>query len=127
MEYSLPSIAARRAPSAARADRARLRPALPPSTARLRPTSSGSTASGRATATISVHQGVDLPDEPLFRACEEIFAAHDGRPHWGKVHYRSGAELAALYPRWNDWWHARDRWDPRGLFLGPHLRSLRPA
>jgi FAD/FMN-containing dehydrogenase len=86
-----------------------------------------STASGRATATISVHQGAGLPDEPLFRACEEIFAAHDGRPHWGKVHYRSGAELAALYPRWGDWWRVRDRWDPRGRFLGPHLESLRPA
>jgi FAD/FMN-containing dehydrogenase len=85
-----------------------------------------STASGRATATISVHQGVDLPDEPLFRACEEIFAAHEGRPHWGKVHYRSGADLAALHPRWRDWWRVRDRFDPNGLFLGPHLASLRP-
>ncbi|HKA15786.1 MAG TPA: D-arabinono-1,4-lactone oxidase [Myxococcota bacterium] len=86
-----------------------------------------STASGRATATISVHQGADLPDEPVFRACEEIFAAHGGRPHWGKVHYRSGAELAALYPRWADWWRARDRYDPEGRFLNPHLRSLRPS
>ncbi len=86
-----------------------------------------STASGRATATISVHQGVDLPDEPLFRACEEIFAAHGGRPHWGKVHYRSGAELEALYPRWADWWRARDRYDPDGRFLNPHLAALRPS
>jgi FAD/FMN-containing dehydrogenase len=85
-----------------------------------------STASGRATATISVHQGAGEPDEPLFRACEEIFSAHDGRPHWGKVHYRSGAELADLYPRWGDWWRARDRWDPSGRFLGPYLESLRP-
>ena len=85
-----------------------------------------STASGRATATISVHQGVDLPDEPLFRACEEIFAAHDGRPHWGKVHYRSGAELAALYPRWADWWRVRDRFDPKSVFVGQYLESLRP-
>ena len=85
-----------------------------------------STASGRATATISVHQGAEIPDESLFRACEEIFAAHDGRPHWGKVHDRSAAELAALYPRWRDWWHARDRYDPRGVFVNPYLDSLRP-
>jgi len=85
-----------------------------------------STASGRATATISVHQGVELPDAPLFRACEEIFAAHDGRPHWGKVHYRSGKELEGLYPRWRDWWRARDRYDPQELFLNPYLSSLRP-
>jgi FAD/FMN-containing dehydrogenase len=85
-----------------------------------------SPASGRATVTISVHQGVDLPDEPLFRACEEVFRAHDGRPHWGKVHYRSGAELAALYPRWREWWCVRDRFDPEGRFLSPYLESLRP-
>jgi len=85
-----------------------------------------STASGRATAAISVHQGAGLPDEPLFRGCEEIFAAHGGRPHWGKVHFRSGADLAALYPRWADWWCARDHWDPKGLFLAPYLESLRP-
>jgi FAD/FMN-containing dehydrogenase len=84
-----------------------------------------STASGRATATISVHQGVDAPDEPLFRACEEIFAAHEGRPHWGKVHYRTGAELASLYPHWGDWWRARDHYDPDGLFLNPYLSSWR--
>jgi FAD/FMN-containing dehydrogenase len=85
-----------------------------------------STASGRATATISVHQGAELPDEPLFRACEAIFAAHDGRPHWGKVHYRTGKELAALYPRWDDWWRVRDRYDPDGRFLNSHLSALRP-
>ena len=30
-----------------------------------------STAYERPTVTISVHQGIDQPDEPLFRACEE--------------------------------------------------------
>ncbi len=85
-----------------------------------------SSATGRDTVTISVHQGVDAPDEPLFRACEEIFRAYDGRPHWGKVHYRVGAELAALYPRLRDWWRVRDRFDPDGRFLSPYLESLRP-
>ena len=47
-------------------------------------------ASGRPTVTISVHQDVALDDRPLFEACEQVFRAHDGRPHWGKVHYRSG-------------------------------------
>jgi len=42
------------------------------------------------------------------------------------VHFRTGAELAALYERWHDWWRARDRYDPDGLFLGPYLESLRP-
>ena len=85
-----------------------------------------SPATGRETVTISVHQGIDAPDEPLFRACEEIFREHGGRPHWGKVHYQGGGELAALHPRWRDWWRVRDRYDPDGRFLSPYLESLRP-
>ena len=86
-----------------------------------------STAYGRPGATLSVHQGVDQPDEPLFRACETLFAQFAGRPHWGKVHYRSGQELAALHPKWNAWWQVRDAWDPGGHFLNAHLEALRPA
>jgi FAD/FMN-containing dehydrogenase len=85
-----------------------------------------STARERPTATISVHQGVELADEALFRACEEVFLAHAGRPHWGKVHYLSGSELATIHDRYRDWWQLRDRYDPRGLFLNAYLESLRP-
>ena len=85
-----------------------------------------STASGRETVTISAHQDVLLDDGPLFEACEAIFRRHAGRPHWGKVHYRTGAELAELYPRYRDWWAVRDRHDPSGVFLTPFLDSLRP-
>ena len=85
-----------------------------------------STAYRRATATLSVHQGIDQPDEPLFRACEAIFRDFAGRPHWGKVHYRSGDEFAALYPQWAEWWRVRDAWDPEERFLNRHLRTLRP-
>jgi FAD/FMN-containing dehydrogenase len=85
-----------------------------------------STAFERATVTISVHQGVDLADEPVFRACEEIFRSFDGRPHWGKTSYLDGGELAKCHTRWADWWRIRDRYDPDGLFLNDHLTSLRP-
>lgn len=85
-----------------------------------------SMAHGRATVTISVHQDVARDDGPLFRACEEVFLAHDGRPHWGKVHGLAGAELAARYPRYRDWWRVRDAFDPEARFLNEHLESLRP-
>ncbi len=85
-----------------------------------------STASHRETVTISAHQDISLDDRPLFEACEKIFRTYEGRPHWGKVHYRSGEELAALYPRYPDWWRVRDEVDPEGRFLTPYLRSLRP-
>jgi L-gulonolactone oxidase len=84
-----------------------------------------SPAYGRDVATISVHEGVELDDEPLFRACEEVFLDYDGRPHWGKVHHLDGDALARLHPRWDDWWAQRDRIDPDGAFLNAALQHLR--
>ena len=84
-----------------------------------------STAYERATVTISVHQSMDEDDEPYFRACEEVFLDHGGKPHWGKVHYLSGAALAGRHPRWSDWWRVRDDVDPGGMFLNAHLAELR--
>ncbi len=85
-----------------------------------------SAAAGRPTVTISAHQDVGLDDRPLFEACEEIFRSHDGRPHWGKVHYRTGQELAELHPSYRTWWELRDRFDPDGLFVTEDLARLRP-
>ena len=79
----------------------------------------------RPTVTISVHMAVEEDDEPLFRACEKVFVAHGGKPHWGKVHYRTSTELAACHDRWSDWWNVRDNHDPDDMFLNDHLRALR--
>lgn len=84
-----------------------------------------SVAYDRPTVTISMHVDAREDDEPLFRACEEIFTSFEGRPHWGKVHYRSGSELAALHRRWDDWWRVRDDIDPGRVFLNDRLRTLR--
>ncbi len=85
-----------------------------------------STAYQRDTVTLSVHLPLGEDDSPYYRACEEIFLAHAGRPHWGKVHYLSSEQLAAAHPRWEDWWQVRDEADPEGVFLNEYLRSLRP-
>ncbi len=85
-----------------------------------------STAYQRATVTISLHQGLGVDDEPMFRAAEEIFRSFDGRPHWGKVNYLDGDELASIHPRWDDWWRVRDELDPGQVFLNDYLRSIRP-
>lgn len=81
-------------------------------------------AHGRETVTISLHQGADLPCDAFFADVEAIFRAHDGRPHWGKVHFRNGPDLAPLYPRWEDFRRLRRDLDPDGRFLNEHLRSL---
>lgn len=77
-------------------------------------------------ATISVHQGINLDDEPFFRACEEIFRSFDGRPHWGKVNWFTAADFAAQYDQWDSWWATRDEVDPNHTFLNPYLTSIRP-
>lgn len=84
-----------------------------------------STAFERPTATISMHVAIGEDDEPLFRACEQIFLAFDGRPHWGKVHYRTGPDFAGMYDHWDDWWRVRDAHDPGGVFMNEYLTSLR--
>ena len=86
-----------------------------------------SAASGRETVTISVHQDISLDDRPLFEACETIFRSYEGRPHWGKQHYRTGAELAEIYPNYERWWQVRDEHDPDAVFVSDYLASLRPG
>ena len=47
---------------------------------------------------------------------------HDGRPHWGKMHFRSAEDLAPAYPRWRDFIEARQRLDPSGVFENAYTR-----
>lgn len=86
-----------------------------------------SAANGRATVTISVHEDVANDETEYFQACEAIFLAHGGRPHWGKLNYLDGSVLARIHPDWHRWWRARDVVDPAGVFLNPYLRGIRPG
>jgi FAD-linked oxidoreductase len=78
----------------------------------------------RPSATIAVHQSRHASDVELFAASEAVFRAHDGRPHWGKKHTRTAAELAGLYPRYGHFCELRRKLDPDGKFLNPYLRTL---
>lgn len=84
-----------------------------------------SVAHGGDVATISVHEGIDIDPEPLFRASEAVVRRYDGRPHWGKCHFLDGDELASIHPAWNDWWTVRDAVDPDGVFLNDTLAAWR--
>ena len=59
-----------------------------------------------------------------FAAMEAIMRAHDGRPHWGKVHTRTAADLAPAYPRFAEFLALRDRLDPDRVFANAHLRRI---
>jgi FAD-linked oxidoreductase len=59
-----------------------------------------------------------------FAAMEKVVLAHDGRPHWGKVHSLAAPDLAAKYPRFGDFLALRDRLDPDRVFANDHLRKI---
>ena len=79
---------------------------------------------GAESVTISLHQAVDLPYEPLFRDAEVIFRAHDGRPHWGKLHWLDRDAIAQLYPRLPAFQAIRAGMDPEGTFTNAYLARL---
>jgi len=78
----------------------------------------------RKTATIAVHQYFRVNTSRLFDMCESIFRSVEGRPHWGKRHTRTADELVDIYPKFNEFRALREKLDPDGKFLNPHLRSI---
>ncbi|MFG1666797.1 D-arabinono-1,4-lactone oxidase [Streptomyces sp. Y7] len=83
-----------------------------------------STASGRDSAYIAVHMVKGTPFQRYFTAAERIFTAHEGRPHWGKVHTRDAEYFAGVYPRFEEFTALRDRLDPDRLFQNDYLRRV---
>ncbi|MHC3473119.1 D-arabinono-1,4-lactone oxidase [Streptomyces sp. 7R007] len=83
-----------------------------------------STASGRDSAYVAVHMFRGTPYQAYFTAAERIFTAHEGRPHWGKVHTRDAEYLAGVYPRFGEFTALRDRLDPERRFQNDYLRRV---
>ena len=78
----------------------------------------------RDSCSIAVHAAHGEPYDYLLSELGPVFRKHGGRPHWGKLHQYTAAELSALYPRWNDFQAIRRQLDPQGRMLNPHLRAL---
>ncbi|MFH8634731.1 D-arabinono-1,4-lactone oxidase [Streptomyces lydicus] len=83
-----------------------------------------STASGRDTVYLAVHMYRGTPYEAYFAAAERIMTAHEGRPHWGKLHTRDADYLAEVYPRFGEFTAVRDRLDPERRFANAYLRRV---
>ena len=83
-----------------------------------------STAYGRDTGYIAVHRYHREDPTEYFAAVERIMMAHDGRPHWGKMHTRSAEDLRPAYPRFDDFLAVRDRLDPNRVFANPYLTTV---
>ncbi|WP_460798746.1 D-arabinono-1,4-lactone oxidase, partial [Nocardioides pacificus] len=67
-----------------------------------------STAHERDSVYLAFHTHRDADHAAYFTGVEQVMVAHGGRPHWGKVHTRTAADLADLYPRFADFLDLRD-------------------
>ncbi|WP_137725343.1 D-arabinono-1,4-lactone oxidase [Prescottella subtropica] len=83
-----------------------------------------STAHGRDSAYIAVHQYHRRDHREYFDAVEAIARAVDGRPHWGKMHGRTAADLRPTYARFDDFCTVRDKYDPSRTFDNDYLRQV---
>lgn len=79
---------------------------------------------GRDCCSIAVHAAAGEAWAYLIDDFAPIFRAHQGRPHWGKLHRLTEAELSKVYPRWGDFQALRRRFDPQGRLLNAHLRQV---
>lgn len=79
---------------------------------------------GRDSCSVAVHALFGEPYDYLVKEIGPVFRRHGGRPHWGKLHDQTPAELAAHYPRWKDFLALRRELDPQGRLLNPYLQRL---
>jgi L-gulonolactone oxidase len=83
-----------------------------------------SPAHARETCYIAVHLYQRMDYQPYFRAVEELMMSFDGRPHWGKLHFRDAGSLRPAYPRWDDFIAVRNELDPDGRFANDYLDGV---
>lgn len=78
----------------------------------------------RDTAYIAVYQYHRMDNHRYFSAFEDIVSAHEGRPHWGKLHRLGHRTLSRRYPRFADFLAVRDRVDPQRVMANDYLRRV---
>ncbi|WP_300402553.1 D-arabinono-1,4-lactone oxidase [uncultured Nocardioides sp.] len=83
-----------------------------------------STAHERESCYVAVHTYHRQDPSAYFAAAQEVFVAHDGRPHWGKRHTLDAAYLSRAYSRFGDVLAIRDEADPRRLLANDHLTQV---
>ncbi|MGP9845752.1 D-arabinono-1,4-lactone oxidase [Brachybacterium sp. 107] len=83
-----------------------------------------STAYGRDTVYLAAHRYHREEAGPFLLMVQRTLAPFAARPHWGKKHWLGRRDLAALYPRFEDFRAVRAAADPDGVLLTGYLRHL---
>lgn len=79
---------------------------------------------GRDSVYVAIHQYPGMPYEPYFRAFERVCSTVDGRPHWGKLHWRDAGSLRPAYPRFDDFLAVRERLDPARVLANAYTQQV---
>lgn len=74
------------------------------------------------TISVSGEPGTDYWD--YLRGVDKILRSYGARPHWGKMHFLTGEDVTAIYPRATDFRTLRRQLDPEGFYLNEHLGAL---
>jgi L-gulonolactone oxidase len=83
-----------------------------------------STGYGRDTAYFAIHMYRGVEFERYFKAVEAEMRALDGRPHWGKMHYRTAEDLRPAYPKFDEFLSVRDSVDPQRVFANDYVKRV---
>ena len=80
-----------------------------------------STGHERDNAYVAVHQYYKTDYTNYFDAAQSIFTAHEGRPHWGKIHTLGADYFRDRYEHFDDFVAIRNQLDPGRIFSNPYL------
>ncbi len=83
-----------------------------------------STAYGRECGYIAVHMTKGSDHTAYFADVEAILRAHQGRPHWGKLHTRTYEDLAPAYPRFEAARTLRAQLDTERVFSNEYANRV---
>lgn len=83
-----------------------------------------STGHERDNCYVAVHQYWRSDFQAYFAAAQDIFTAHEGRPHWGKIHTLDASYFAKTYARFEDFVNVRNQLDPKRTFSNPYLTRV---
>ena len=83
-----------------------------------------STSYGRDSAYIAVHIYKGMDFLPYFKDVEAIMKNHEGRPHWGKIHFRDAQDFESLYPLFGEFLQLRNRIDPARTFANEYTEKV---
>jgi FAD/FMN-containing dehydrogenase len=72
--------------------------------------------------TLTTEPGTDYWQ--FFRDADAVLQEFEPRAHWGKIHFMTRSRLERLYPGLDTFIQVRREFDPRGMFLNDHTRSL---